>query len=387
MESGEIKGRTNIALQAAVDYAAALGGGTVRIHAGEYLMYDSLHLRSNISIIGEGSDKTILKKAACSESRLKVTSGYGEDEITISDPEGFETGYGVAVWDDNAECFLCTVGTIIERIAEGTFRLNTAMNADCVVNDNAIAATIYPVISACNSNNIMIKGIGIDGNRKENLKLNGCRGGGIYLFKTHDVIMENCCIENFNGDGISYQNCNDIVIRNSISRRNAGLGIHPGGSGSLRTIIRDCMVSENDSTGLYLCWKVKEGLIEDCEISNNKGFGISTGHRDTDNRIVNNRIYNNEKGGIAFRREDAAHAAHRTLIENNDIVDNGNGSELLGIKISGEVSNVQVKDNRIVNNVASDKSIGVCIEKCAKNIILENNSFLNTKQEIAYYEE
>lgn len=40
----DIVGADNRALQAAVDYVANLGGGTVEVGEGEYLMRDSLHL-------------------------------------------------------------------------------------------------------------------------------------------------------------------------------------------------------------------------------------------------------------------------------------------------------------------------------------------------------
>src|SRR5262245_42369232 len=43
--NADIIGADNRALQAAVDYVAALGGGVVEIGEGEFLMHDSLHLR------------------------------------------------------------------------------------------------------------------------------------------------------------------------------------------------------------------------------------------------------------------------------------------------------------------------------------------------------
>ena len=46
VRDGDIIGADNRALQAAVDYVASLGGGIVEIGPGEYLMRDSLHLRS-----------------------------------------------------------------------------------------------------------------------------------------------------------------------------------------------------------------------------------------------------------------------------------------------------------------------------------------------------
>ena len=48
----DLIGADNRALQAAVDYVAGLGGGIVEIGEGEYLMHDSLHLRSNVTVRG-----------------------------------------------------------------------------------------------------------------------------------------------------------------------------------------------------------------------------------------------------------------------------------------------------------------------------------------------
>ena len=62
LEKADIVGSDNRALQAAVDYIAGLGGGIVEIGPGEYLMKDSLHMRSNVTIRGTAG-KTILRKA------------------------------------------------------------------------------------------------------------------------------------------------------------------------------------------------------------------------------------------------------------------------------------------------------------------------------------
>src|SRR5689334_11361137 len=57
----DIIGSDNRALQAAVDYIAGLGGGAVLVGPGEFLMRDSLHLRSHVTVRGIPG-KTILKK-------------------------------------------------------------------------------------------------------------------------------------------------------------------------------------------------------------------------------------------------------------------------------------------------------------------------------------
>src|SRR5262249_47088308 len=67
--SADIVGTDNRALQAAVDYIANLGGGIVEIGPGEYLMNDSLHLRSRVTVRGV-KGQTVLRKAKAAISLL-----------------------------------------------------------------------------------------------------------------------------------------------------------------------------------------------------------------------------------------------------------------------------------------------------------------------------
>src|SRR5688500_7776311 len=52
IRDADLGGTDNRALQAGVDYIAALGGGVVEIGPGEYVMRDSLHLRSFVTVRG-----------------------------------------------------------------------------------------------------------------------------------------------------------------------------------------------------------------------------------------------------------------------------------------------------------------------------------------------
>src|SRR5258705_930218 len=62
LSNAGIVGADNRALQAAVDYVAGLGGGTVEIGPGEFTMRDSLHLRSFVTVRGTPG-QTVLRKA------------------------------------------------------------------------------------------------------------------------------------------------------------------------------------------------------------------------------------------------------------------------------------------------------------------------------------
>src|SRR6266545_1485053 len=95
LSGADIVGADNRALQAAVDYIAGLGGGTVEIGPGEFMMHDSLHLRSFVTVRGI-KGKTILRKAKAASSPLALDGDYGEEQITVANAEGFEVGASVA---------------------------------------------------------------------------------------------------------------------------------------------------------------------------------------------------------------------------------------------------------------------------------------------------
>ena len=92
--NADLMSTDNRALQAAVDYVAGLGGGIVEIGPGEYLMRDSLHLRPQVIVRGT-PDKTILRKADAADSPLVIDGDFGEEQITVTDPRGFDVeSYG-----------------------------------------------------------------------------------------------------------------------------------------------------------------------------------------------------------------------------------------------------------------------------------------------------
>ena len=135
VRTGDIVGSDHRALQAAVDYVASLGGGTVEIGEGEFLMRDSLHLRPHVTVRGQGA-KTILRKAKAAVSALRLDGDFGEEQFTVENPAGFEVGDGVAIWDQNAGGFHTTVARIIGR-SGNTFAISLPLNADCMVDHRA----------------------------------------------------------------------------------------------------------------------------------------------------------------------------------------------------------------------------------------------------------
>lgn len=373
IQSADIVGGDNRVLQAAVDYVAGLGGGTVEIGPGEYLMRDSLHLRPHVSVIGTPG-RTILRKAKAAVSRLGLDGDFGEEQITLVSPEGFQVGDGVAVWDNNAGGFHTTVGRITGRRGN-TFSISMPLNADCMVNQKAQAATVFPVISGYHADGVRLANLTIEGNKTENIALNGCRGGGIFLYRAFGAVITNCVIRNYHGDGISFQQSNDVLVQGCVSEGNAGLGLHPG-SGSQRAVIRECAARENGEDGLFLCWRVRHGLFEKNVLENNGRFGISIGHKDTDNLLRENIVRSNHGDGVFFRNETSGMAGHRNRLENNLIENNGVRENASGIRVRGETKNLVFKGNVIRDTRPEDsrkQSVGIRIEEAAGEIQLDGN--------------
>jgi len=371
--SADITGTDNRALQAAVDYIANLGGGGVHIGPGEYLMNDSLHLRSHVIVRGT-KGQTILRKAKAAVSPLAIDGDFGEEQVTVVNPDGFKPGFGITVWDKNSGGFHTTVGRIIGQNGS-TFAISMPLNADCMIADGAKAGTIFPVISGYDVEGARLENLTIDGNKDENIALNGCRGAGIFLYRGFGTVIRDCAVRHYHGDGISFQQSNDVIVENCLSEENAGLGFHPG-SGSQRPIVRNCVARRNGEDGLFLCWRVRHGLFEKNLLEDNGRFGISIGHKDSDNLLRENEVRSNHEDGVFFRNESLGMAGHRNRLENNVIENNGGKNGAAGIRVRGETKDLVFRNN-IIRDTRSGadrkQNVGIRIEELAGPVNLEGN--------------
>jgi len=369
-QDADIVGNDNRAIQSAVDYVTALGGGTVEILSGTFAMRDSLHLRSDITVIGQGKSTT-LWKAPGFESPLTLDGDFGEEQITVEHPGEFKVGYGVSITDDRSGGFHTAVGTLLWQDGN-TFGVNVPMGGDYMIANNARAATTFPVVSGYHLENTCVENLTIDGNKENNPHLNGCRGAGIFFYRGHHSTITNCTVKNYHGDGISFQQSQHVTVENCTCTGNTHLGLHPG-SGSQHPTIRNCHSESNGSIGLFLCWRVKHGVFENNDLIANGNTGISIGHKDTDNIFTNNRSLRNGREGILFRNESEPMGGHRNTFENNEILDNGGEEPGYGVRILGETHDLTFTNNRIGNSETTNQRIGIHIGEKADNIHLNDN--------------
>jgi hypothetical protein len=367
----DLIGTTDKALQAAVDYAAQLGGGTVQILPGTYKLRNAVYLRSNVRLVGSGAD-TILIKEPSVTTKLAADSDWYDQEITLIDAHGFQVGDGICLRARNVDNGGSVVlkRTLVAR-SGNRFKLDKALRENLWQIGEATASTLFPILSGDGIHSIEIEDLALDGNKKGNANLDGNYAGCIFLQDCRNITIRQVMARNYNGDGISWQICHDVAVEQCHSHDNTGLGLHPG-SGSQRPIIRDNRLERND-LGLYFCWGVKNGVAEKNTIADNRSYGISIGHRDTDNLIRDNDVLRSGKIGILFRPERGkAFAPHRNRVESNCITDSG-PEKGVAIDVQGKVESIRLTKNTLRETRGPAERIGIRIGAESRDVQLEDN--------------
>ena len=385
-DKGDLQGKDDKIIQAGIEYLHRMGGGVLQIYPGIYDMNNALYLHPNITIRGSGENTVLRKTDGVITSIIRDVDWY-EYAVQVENVKGFVTGGGIMLRsriDSSDWAYKIFRGTIKSFEGDVIF-LDNMPYENFWVNKEVSAATIFPILTAIEeTDDVLIEDIVLDGNKSNNELINGNYAGAVFIQNCDNWSFNNVTAQNYNGDGYSFQVCDDVHFDNCKSLNNSGLGFHPG-SGSQRPVFRNCTSTGNDQ-GIFFCWGVTYGLAENCILSNNQKYGISIGHRDTDNIIMGCRIENNGEVGIFFREpsgDNDFRAAHRNTIENCDINDNGGDESGIGIDIKGETKDISIRKNRIGNtNTQNLQKTGIRISEKSKRITLEENTFMDSPVEI-----
>lgn len=351
--NGAFQGDSNLALQQAVDAAAAAGGGTVEVPAGVYRMRDALHLRSGVQVVGEAG--AILRKVPSVSSALTNVLGYGHYEFTVAEPEKFEVGMGVHVTDKGSVGFYDTVGTITHRQGE-LFFIDRKFNHDYSPTAEGCVTSVFSLIQGYRVHDAGASGLTLDGNPEETVWMNGCRGGGVFLLEAHGVELRDLEITNYRGDGVSFQQCTDIIIRGCHVHHQTGGGLHPG-SGSVRYLLEDNNVHDNGGCGVFYCLRTTHSICRNNTLLDNGDVGISIGERDTDHQVCGNTIRGNGGSGVAFR-PPRVQSGDRVRLEDNCIGPNCRGEAEHEIVVPDGLRQVLIAGNEIAADKGKALAVG-----------------------------
>ena len=370
-DHADIIGTSERALQAAVDYVARLGGGTVKILPGTYHLRNSVFLSSKVRLLGEG-EKTVLLKEPSYTTKLAADSDWFDQEITVEDPSKFALGDGICIRTkrEKGGGEIILKRTLVARTGN-RFKLDRALRENMWrVNDTTVSS-LFPILSGENISDVTIEKLTLDGNRDHNALLDGNYAGCIFLQDCERFTIRGVDARNYNGDGISWQICHDVLVENCVSENHTGLGLHPG-SGSQRPIIRNNTLRGNN-IGLFFCWGVRHGLAEGNIIQGNQ-VGISIGHHDTDNLVTGNDVSGSGKHGVLFRPERGADfTGNRNRIENNKLTDNGSAKSA-AIDVQGGTKDLVIQGNQIVDSRGQAGQVAIQIGPQTQNIQLQDNT-------------
>lgn len=314
--------------------------------------------------------RLLLAAFLIAESATAAEAGrrHAENDLQARPAIRVTVGCGVYVASRSQRNFLGVCATILNS-SSNHFTLSRPMNADILVEDGGFAATIHPVVSGQDLVDARVENLCVDGNRAQNpTVVDGCRVAGIFLYRGDHCVIRNCVVRDYSGDGISFQQSNDVLVDGCVVERCAGFGLHPG-SGSQRPTVRGCRAVGNDGDGFFFCWRVRGGVAEDNWLENNGGYRMSIGHKDSDNFIRKNTILDNRRGGVYWRAETEPMAAHRVIFEGNTVRDN----QGWGVFVDGVTHGTVLRSNVIEDTGPGRQTHGIRIGRKAGPVVLEDN--------------
>jgi hypothetical protein len=371
--NADIHGYTSEAIQTAIDAIHnSCKSGTVLLLPGIYDIIAPIKLYDNISLVGSGAN-TVLKKCKGFRSSFALDADYGELQVTVTDASGFKTGMGVCIFDEGQRSGWDLTTARITGIKGNVISIDDYLLRDYHADKKGTISNNCSVIAAVDAENVTIENLTVDGSRESNDMIDGCRAGGIYLHKVHKAIIDNVIVKNFNCDGISWQLTEYITVRNCEIYGCANSGLHPG-TGSPFTLIEGNNSHDNEGYGLFVCWRVRNGIVRNNSFHNNGINGISTGHKDVDMLYAGNQIFENGSDGIQLRGELSLNAPHRNIFRNNRIENNGVKEKGYGISVNCNAEGVVIEDNIFSNSGNGKQDAALLLTKNSLPVEFKNNT-------------
>lgn len=374
----DIPGFTSDAIRIALDAIKSRGGGIVKLSPGTFQITGPLRLADNTSLIGSGKS-TVLKKCDGFRTSFIIDADWGMLKAVVKDASGFRRGMGIQLYDDEHNQGWDVTTAVITDIQDNVIYFDNNTNNDYISSLNGTVSNGCSVVEAVGVENVRIADLSIEGNKSTNDYINGCRGGGVYIHKSKNCLVENVKINEFNGDTFSWQVTENITIRACEAANGNGLGFHPG-TGSDHSIVENCISHNNKGDGIFLCWRVQNGVFRNNTVFANGDNGISIGHKDTDNFFENNHVFENSNHGIFFRNENEQNSGHRNTFVGNVIENNGMKRESSGFFIGGETHDISITGNTIRSAGKGNQSTAIVVGSKSSKITASGNQISGLKE-------
>jgi hypothetical protein len=378
--NADIPGFTSNAIQIALDAIKTRGGGTVKLNPGVFDITGPVRIPDNSALIGSGK-ATILRKCDGFRTSYTIDADYGMQKAEVKDVTGFKIGMGIQLYDDDHNQGWDVTTAKITDIKDNVIYFDNRTVFDYIAEYGGTISNGCSIIEAVGVENVKIADLVVEGNKKTNDYINGCRGGGVYIHKSKDCLVENVTVNEFNGDSFSWQITERITVRGCEVSNGDGLGFHPG-TGSDHSIVENCISHNNKGDGIYLCWRVQNGIFRNNTSYSNGENGISIGHKDTDNIFENNHLYENGLQGVLFRDENEQNSGHRNSFTNNIIENNGMKQEASGFHIGGNTHDITITNNTIRSTGKGKQTTAIFVGENSSKVTITGNKISGSKETV-----
>ena len=369
---------TSEAIQIALDAIKTRGGGIVKLNPGIFKIIGPVRVPDNTSLIGSGKE-TILQKCDGFRTNFIVDADWGMLKAVVEKVSGFKKGMGIQLYDKEHDQGWGVTTAIITDIDGNVIYFDNNTVNDYIASLNGTISNGCSIVEAVGVEHVKIADFVVEGNKNTNDYINGCRGGGIYIHKSKNCQVENVKVNDFNGDSFSWQITENIRVKGCEASNGNGLGFHPG-TGSDHSIVENCTSHDNKGDGIFLCWRVQNGIFRNNVVYANGENGFSIGHQDTDNVFESNHVYENGFQGICFRNETEQNSGHRNTFTNNIIEDNGVSRESSGFYIGGVTHDITITKNIIRSTGKGKQSTAIFIGKRSTKITAADNQISGSKE-------
>lgn len=333
-----------LAFQSAVDFAHSIGGATIFMPVGTYMIKGNIRWKSNVSLKGAGIGKSIFVVDGMFDGVIVELSqpshGTGTNFLENCSFEDFEIdGSGFTFTDANIR----GKGLFILYMRRARFRnlylhdtVGTALGCDFLtetVIDSVVVERAGRLFSSTNTGGQSGIGIGTNALEDETVIVTNCH--------TIDCGNYGIFVESQNGDRVRSRHAR---IVNCVAKGNR-FGIGNKGAGG--ALIMGCSVYDNTGSGVVLNEHSNGDQIIGNKIENNGDSGILVdGSYDGQLSILDNQISNNNAFGIRLLNNLSGYSRKHVQISDNIIYENGYS----GIDIAGRLYNFIVSANEVYNN-------------------------------------
>lgn len=382
-------------IQEAIDRLGSKGG-VVTLPPGEFLLRQSVRVRSGVTLQGSG-EKTVLRKNKHVGSKL--TAATGGNTARVENASGFREGDEVAFFDRT------TVGwlhghAVVTGVRENELQLDRNPGGRFDPANGGAVVNIFSAIRGVGTSrgaglsNVVLRDLTIDGRSDENPGPSvvaarapgkppdlGFQFAALNLMDATNLVIDGCRVKGWPSDGISVQRGSGNRVLRCLVENCRGPGYHAGG-GERESVFSENEARGNLGDGFYFCAKVTRIVVRNNKFIGNKANGVGGLGEwgDLENTVENNLCESNGASGIALWDGES------NIVRNNTCLNNSKSSpgQWSGISLAKSEKSV-ITGNRCYDTQKTKTQKHGIYESpnCRENVIRNNDCRENAGSGVA----